>query len=100
MTLKITPPNRTANRVRCFTIQLYLAYLKFDYWTLILGPNFSASNTDMVSEFVSWRAYLADSLRHGHLPLWNFFTCRGKSFLGVSNSAKIPENKEILRRSP
>ena len=60
----------------------------------------SASNTDMVSEFASWRAYLADNLRHGHLPLWNFFTYGGQSFLGVSNSAKIPENKEILRRSP
>jgi hypothetical protein len=47
----------------------------------------SAGNTDMVSEFVSWRAYLADSLRHGHLPLWNPYTYGGQPFLGGFESA-------------
>ena len=33
-----------------------------------------AGSTDMVSQFVASRAYLAESLRHGHFPLWNPFT--------------------------
>jgi hypothetical protein len=45
----------------------------------------SAGNTDMVSEFVSSRAYLTQSLRHVHLPLWNPFTYGGQPFLAVSN---------------
>jgi hypothetical protein len=42
----------------------------------------SAGNTDMVSEFVASRAFLADSLAHGHLPLWNPYTYGGQPFLG------------------
>ena len=57
----------------------------------------SASNTDMVSEFVSWRAYLADSLRHGYLPLWNSFTYGGQPFLGGFESAVLyPPNLLFL----
>jgi len=48
---------------------------------------FSAKDTDLVSEFVSWRAYLADSLRGGHLPLWNPYTYGGQPFLGGFESA-------------
>jgi hypothetical protein len=46
-----------------------------------------ASNTDMVYEFVSSRAYLADSLRHWRLPLWNPFTYGGQPFLANFESA-------------
>jgi len=42
----------------------------------------SANNTDMVSEFVAWRAYLADSLSHGHIPLWDPYNYGGQPFLG------------------
>src|SRR5271166_296474 len=56
---------------------------------LVLPPDalLSGDNTDMVSGFVSSRAYLADSLRHGHLPLWNPFTYAGQPFLGGFESA-------------
>ena len=56
---------------------------------VVLPPDalLSASNTDMASQFVSSRAYLADSLRHGHLPLWNPFTYGGQPFLGGFESA-------------
>ena len=57
----------------------------------------SASNTDMVSEFVSSRAYLAESMRHGHLPLWNPFTYAGQPFLGGFESAVLyPPNLLFL----
>jgi hypothetical protein len=42
---------------------------------------------DMVAQFVSSRAYLTDSLRHGHFPLWNPFTYGGQPFLGGFESA-------------
>jgi hypothetical protein len=57
----------------------------------------SARNTDMVSEFVSSRAYLTDSVRHGHLPLWNPFTYAGQPFLGGFESAVLyPPNLLFL----
>jgi hypothetical protein len=57
----------------------------------------SASNTDMVSEFVSSRAYLAENLRHGYLPLWNPFTYAGQPFLGGFESAVLyPPNLLFL----
>jgi hypothetical protein len=57
----------------------------------------SAGNTDMVSEFVSSRAYLTESLRHVHLPLWNPFTYGGQPFLGGFESAVLyPSNLLFL----
>ena len=57
----------------------------------------SAGNTDMISEFVSARAYLADSLRHGHFPLWNPFTYAGQPFLaGFESAVFYPPNLLFL----
>src|SRR5208282_604459 len=47
----------------------------------------SAANTDMVTEFVSSRAYLDDSLRHGYLPRWNPFAHAGQRFRAVFESS-------------
>jgi hypothetical protein len=56
---------------------------------LVLG----APNTDMVSEFIAWRAYLADSLRAGHIPLWNPYTYGGQPFLsGFESAVLYPPN--------
>jgi hypothetical protein len=49
----------------------------------------TASGTDTISEFVAWRAYLADSLRSGHIPLWNPYTYGGQPFLGGFESAVL-----------
>ena len=49
----------------------------------------TARGTDMISEFVAWRAYLADSLRAGHIPLWNPYTYGGQPFLGGFESAVL-----------
>ncbi len=54
-------------------------------WDLFLA----AGNTDVALEFASWRAYLADSLRGGHLPLWNPWTYGGQPFLGGFESAVL-----------
>ena len=50
---------------------------------------FTAKGTDTISEFVAWRAYLADSLRAGHIPLWNPYTYGGQPFLGGFESAVL-----------
>jgi hypothetical protein len=61
------------------------------------GTLLSASNTDMVSEFVSSRACLTESLRHVHLALWNPFTYGGQPFLGGFESAVLyPPNLLFL----
>jgi hypothetical protein len=41
---------------------------------LVLPSDTVLAGGEMVSQFVSSRAYLVDSLRHGYLPLWNPFT--------------------------
>jgi len=57
----------------------------------------SARFTDMVFQFMSSRAFLADSLRHGHLPLWNPYTYGGQPFLGGFESAVLyPPNLIFL----
>jgi hypothetical protein len=57
----------------------------------------SARNTDMVTEFVAWRAYFANSLGHGHIPLWNPYTYGGEPFLGGLESAVLyPPNLLFL----
>src|ERR1700751_3696873 len=57
----------------------------------------SAGNTDMVSEFVSSRAYLTESPRHVYLPIWNPFTSGGQPFLGGFESAVLyPPNLLFL----
>ena len=53
------------------------------------GALLAGRDTDMASEFVSWRAFLADSLRHGHIPLWNPYTYGGQPFLGGFESAVL-----------
>jgi hypothetical protein len=57
----------------------------------------AAGNTDMVGEFVSSRAFLADSLRHGHIPLWNPYTYGGQPFLaGFEAAVLYPPNLLFL----
>lgn len=57
----------------------------------VLPPDmfFGARNTDTVSEFIASRAFLADSLRGGHLPLWNPYTYGGQPFLGGFESGVL-----------
>ena len=69
--------------------------------TLALPPETILSSgarfTDLVFQFVSSRAYLADSLRHGHIPLWNPYTYGGQPFLGGFESAVLyPPNLLFL----
>ena len=57
----------------------------------------SAPSTDMTSEFVAWRAFLANALRSGHLPLWNPFTYAGQPFLTAFEPAVLyPLNLPFL----
>jgi hypothetical protein len=65
----------------------------------VLPPDLllSAPGTDMVSVFVSSRAYLAESLRGGHIPLWNPFTYAGQPFLaGFESAVLYPPNLLFL----
>src|SRR5579864_5178841 len=57
----------------------------------------TAPSADMTSEFVAWRAFLADALRAGHLPLWNPFTYGGQPFLtGFEPAVLYPLNLVFL----
>jgi hypothetical protein len=57
----------------------------------------SAPSGDMTSEFVAWRAFLADALRSGHLPLWNPYTYAGQPFLtGFEPAVLYPLNVVFL----
>jgi len=39
---------------------------------------------DLASQFIYWRAFTAEQLRHGHLPLWNPYVYCGMPFLGAA----------------
>jgi hypothetical protein len=49
----------------------------------------SDSGTDLASQFIYWRAFTADQLRHGHLPLWNPCVFCGMPYLGWAQTAVL-----------
>jgi len=52
---------------------------------------------DLGQQFLAWRAFAADSLRHGHLPLWNPFVYAGEPFLaGFQSAVLYPLNVVFL----
>ena len=53
--------------------------------------------SDLLNQFVAWRQFAADSLRSGHIPLWNPYTFSGEPFLGGFQSAVLyPPNLLFL----
>ena len=92
----MTLDQRTGRIAALVAVALMLASLIL---VLVLPSDalLSAGTTDMISEFVSARAYLADSLRHGHLPLWNPYTYGGQPFLaGFESAVFYPPNLLFL----
>jgi hypothetical protein len=72
---------------------------------VVLGVSFAlpkdvtlgAPDTDLIGQFVAWRAYAADSLRQGDLPFWNPYTFAGQPFFGGFQSALFyPPNLAFL----
>ncbi len=60
---------------------------------LLLG----AAHTDLVGQFIAWRAFAAESIRAGDFPLWNPHTFGGQPFLGGFQSALLyPPNVGFL----
>lgn len=49
----------------------------------------SASGNDLASQFIYWRAFTADQLRHGHLPLWNPYVFCGMPYVGWAQTAVL-----------
>jgi hypothetical protein len=49
----------------------------------------SDSGNDLASQFIYWRAFAADQLRHGHLPLWNPHVFCGMPYLGWAQTAVL-----------
>jgi hypothetical protein len=49
----------------------------------------SAPDTDLVGQFVASRAFAAQTLATGHIPLWNPYTYAGQPFLGGFESAVL-----------
>jgi hypothetical protein len=47
----------------------------------------SDGGNDLASQFIYWRAFAADQLRHGHLPLWNPHVFCGMPYLGWAQTA-------------
>ncbi len=45
-------------------------------------PVLSNGQNDLASQFIYWRAFAADQLRHGCIPLWNPHVFSGTPFLG------------------
>ena len=49
----------------------------------------SSEQNDIASHFIYWRAFAADQLQQGHLPLWNPHLFCGTPFLGWSQSGVL-----------
>lgn len=56
-----------------------------------------AAHTDLVGQFVAWRAFAVESIRSGDFPFWNPHTYSGQPFLGGFQSALLyPPNLIFL----
>ncbi len=49
----------------------------------------SDGHNDLASQFIYWRAFAAEQLRLGHLPLWNPYVFCGTPFLGWAQSGVL-----------
>jgi hypothetical protein len=49
----------------------------------------SCSSTDIASQFIYWRAFTAEQLRQGHLPLWNPHVYCGMPYLGWAQTGVL-----------
>lgn len=49
----------------------------------------SYAGNDLASQFIYWRAFTADQLRQGHLPLWNPYVFSGMPYLGWAQTAVL-----------
>ena len=57
----------------------------------------SAPTTDLINQFVAWRAFAVESIQAGHWPLWNPYTYAGEPFLGGFQSGLLyPPNVIFL----
>jgi hypothetical protein len=59
-------------------------------WNGPPSPNeWDALQADGALQFLPWRHYMLDSMRHGFVPLWNPYTFGGTPFLANSQSAPL-----------
>lgn len=49
----------------------------------------SDGQNDLASQFIYWRAFAADQLRHGRIPLWNPHVFSGTPFLGWAQAGVL-----------
>ncbi len=56
-------------------------------WLLPAGLLLSASDTDVIAQFVAWRSFAAERILAGDLPFWNPYTYAGQPFVGGFQSA-------------
>jgi len=86
--MTITEPAAKLRRVWLFALLSVAAVMVLVL--LLPGDLFlSAPGTDVIGQFVAWRAFAADSILAGHLPLWNPHTYAGEPFLGDFQSAEL-----------
>ncbi len=65
--------------------------------TLPTGVVLSAYDTDIMGQFVAWRAFAAASIRAGDFPFWNPYTYAGQPFFtGFQSALLYPPNGVFL----
>jgi hypothetical protein len=66
-------------------------------WLLPAGLLISASDTDVVGQFIAWRSFAVARILDGDLPFWNPYTYAGQPFLAGFQSAMFyPPNVVFL----
>jgi hypothetical protein len=93
----MTGPNQRAAGRSAKVAAAFLAAAFVLVWLLPPQLLLSSPATDLVGGYVSSRAFAAQTLLSGHLPLWNPYTYGGQPFLGGFESALLyPPNLIFL----
>jgi hypothetical protein len=83
---------RSAGVAACLAAAALVAVLLLPSQLLLSSPG-----TDLVQGYVSSRAFAAQTMAAGHIPLWNPYTYAGQPFLGGFESAVLyPPNLLFL----
>ncbi len=90
-------PRLLFNRTEWRVLGLLAVAALVAVWLIPTGLLLTSPRSDLINQFVAWRAFAADSLRAGHLPRWNPYTYAGQPFLGGFQSALFyPPNAIFL----
>jgi len=83
------PPDARCSKWKIAAASAVLALAMYGDTLVVPGRVPSGITTDLRSQYLLWRQFAFDQIRHGHFPLWNPYAFCGTPFFGDPQSAML-----------